>query len=118
MGNASRRGSIVVREADHEPFTMDEEQYLVRELVWNGNAGRSYDLVRLRDDQVLTEDESFTKYPTDKQIADVLEDHGTYVDLETCKFCRAAVLLTTAHRHDTGWVGDTCCWDERLRHTA
>ena len=44
-------------------------QYLVRELVWNGISGRSYELVRVADDIVLTEDESFDEYPTDAQIA-------------------------------------------------
>ncbi|MEU6406155.1 hypothetical protein [Streptomyces sp. NPDC046985] len=116
MGNSSKPGSVPGREVDHEPFEVDEEQYFVRELVWNGG-GRSYDLVRCCDDQVLTE-QSFGKHPTDEQIAAVLEEHGAYVDLETCKFCGGAVLLATAHRHEYGWVGDTCCWDRRLRSTA
>ncbi|WP_067819901.1 hypothetical protein [Actinomadura kijaniata] len=34
-----------------------------------------------------------------------------------CKFCNKSVNATTAHRHDDGWVGDECCWDERLRAT-
>ncbi|TLQ39464.1 hypothetical protein [Streptomyces marianii] len=74
MGNTSRTGTVVIREIDHDSFTVDAEQYLVRELVWNGITSRSYDLVRLRDDQVLTEDESFDSHPTDAQIAAVLED--------------------------------------------
>lgn len=32
-----------------------------------------------------------------------------------CKFCHGQVLVTTAHFHDGGYVGDECCWDERLR---
>ncbi|MEU7031621.1 hypothetical protein AB0A60_33600 [Streptomyces sp. NPDC046275] len=96
---------------------MDGEQYFVRETVWNGIDGRSYDLVRRRDDQELTEDESFDSYPTDAQIAAVLEEHGIDVELEMCKICRKAILLATAHRHDNGWVG-TCHWEERLRMTA
>jgi hypothetical protein len=32
-----------------------------------------------------------------------------------CKFCSQLVPTATAHRHDGGWVGDACCWDERLR---
>ncbi|WP_030570048.1 hypothetical protein [Streptomyces aureocirculatus] len=117
MGNASRPGSVVVREIDHDPFQVEGEQYLVRELVWNGTDGRSYDLVRRRDDKVLTE-ESFDRHPTDAQIAMALEDYGEEVELETCKFCRGKILLATAHLHDNGYVGDTCCWDERLRATA
>lgn len=32
-----------------------------------------------------------------------------------CKFCRILVPRATAHRHQGKWVGDKCCWDERLR---
>lgn len=32
-----------------------------------------------------------------------------------CKFCGKQVPADTAHLHDGGWVGDECCWDERLR---
>ena len=34
-----------------------------------------------------------------------------------CKFCKQLTSKQTAHRHDGGWVGDDCCWDERLRMT-
>jgi hypothetical protein len=37
--------------------------------------------------------------------------------VETCKFCGHHCRASTAHRHDGGWVGDECCWDERLRST-
>ncbi|MFC8021623.1 hypothetical protein [[Kitasatospora] papulosa] len=118
MGNTSKPGSVVVREIDHDPFEVDGEQYLVQELLWNGIDGRSYDLVRRRDGQILTEDESSDGYPTDAQIALVLEKHGVDVELETCKFCRKEILRATAHRHDNGWVGNACCWDDRLHMTA
>lgn len=117
MGNASRPGTVVVREIPHDPFTVDGERYFVQESVWNGTSGRSYDLVRCDGDEVLTPDESFDSYPTDAQIAAVLDDHGVDAELETCKFCGQPVLLATAHRHDNGWVGENCCWDERLRMT-
>lgn len=35
-----------------------------------------------------------------------------------CKFCHKATLAATAHLHQGSWVGDLCCWDERLRTTA
>lgn len=38
-------------------------------------------------------------------------------DTVTCKFCHEQVPARTAHRHDGGYVGDECCWDERLRAT-
>lgn len=34
-----------------------------------------------------------------------------------CKFCNKDVPADTAHLHQDGWVGDECCWDERLRIT-
>lgn len=34
-----------------------------------------------------------------------------------CKFCGKPSPKATAHRHDGEWVGDECCWDERLRST-
>lgn len=35
----------------------------------------------------------------------------------TCKLCGEEVPGKTAHRHSGGWIGDECCWDERLRRT-
>lgn len=32
-----------------------------------------------------------------------------------CKLCKNLVPRETAHRHQGGWIGDDCCWDERLR---
>jgi hypothetical protein len=34
-----------------------------------------------------------------------------------CKLCERQVPQSTAHRHQGEWVGDECCWDERLRAT-
>lgn len=38
-----------------------------------------------------------------------------YVPTVECRFCQSQVPEATAHFHDGGWVGDECCWDERLR---
>ena len=32
-----------------------------------------------------------------------------------CEFCHELVPAKTAHLHQGKWVGDECCWDERLR---
>ena len=39
------------------------------------------------------------------------------VETETvaCKFCGEEAIALTAHLHQGTWVGDNCCWDERLR---
>ena len=34
-----------------------------------------------------------------------------------CKFCERGVNAQTAHMHQGEYVGDECCWDERLRST-
>ena len=35
--------------------------------------------------------------------------------LVRCGLCGRAVPASTAHLHDEDYVGDECCWDERLR---
>lgn len=42
-----------------------------------------------------------------------------YIKPETvvCKFCHEQVPADTAHPHQGAWVGDECCWDERLKAT-
>ena len=32
-----------------------------------------------------------------------------------CSVCKQWVDPKKAHRHQGGWIGDECCWDERLR---
>jgi hypothetical protein len=32
-----------------------------------------------------------------------------------CRFCQRHCRARTAHDYHGGWVGDECCWDERLR---
>lgn len=39
------------------------------------------------------------------------------VETVECKFCYEQVMVDTAHLHNGNWVGDECCWDERLRST-
>jgi hypothetical protein len=51
---------------------------------------------------------------TDAQAREAYE-HAPRV---LCFFCRARVPLCTAHIYQGGWVGDACCWDERLVSTA
>ena len=44
-------------------------------------------------------------------------DESTVETEVCCKFCHKQAPADTAHLHDGGWVGDDCCWDERLRAT-
>jgi hypothetical protein len=34
-----------------------------------------------------------------------------------CALCGQRTAAAAAHRHDGGFIGDECCWDERLRAT-
>jgi hypothetical protein len=36
-------------------------------------------------------------------------------DQVLCRFCQRQCSAGTAHSYQGGWVGDECCWDERLR---
>lgn len=50
------------------------------------------------------------------------DDNGPLSDipdeiLVVCYLCGEAVPENTAHRHQGKWIGDECCWDERLRTT-
>jgi len=55
------------------------------------------------------------------EYSHTLDPDGWTVELSkdeptvTCKLCGKEVPEKTAHRHGGGWVGDDCCWDERLR---
>lgn len=33
----------------------------------------------------------------------------------TCVLCGERTSRQSAHLHQDGWIGDECCWDERLR---
>lgn len=33
----------------------------------------------------------------------------------TCSLCGKDIPEKTAHIHQGEWIGDDCCWDERLR---
>jgi hypothetical protein len=39
------------------------------------------------------------------------------VHLVACGLCGKRSDAATAHRHQDGYIGDDCCWDERLRST-
>ena len=36
-------------------------------------------------------------------------------DRVTCAICHRACSARTAHLHSGQWIGDECCWAERLR---
>jgi predicted nucleotidyltransferase len=54
---------------------------------------------------------------TGREVRDVPEDRAEEEDEDQvlCRFCQRPSPARTAHRYQGGWVGDECCWDERLR---
>jgi hypothetical protein len=52
-------------------------------------------------------------------LADIADMIGTIRDafdfgMVVCTVCEQDALASTAHLHQSQWIGD-CCWDERLR---
>ncbi|MCP9209557.1 hypothetical protein [Streptomyces cucumeris] len=93
---------------------VDGRDVYIMRLTWRDSFGLSFDVYDAKTDECFTEESSFDEYPTDEQIRSVLHPCDLRVE---CKFCRNSVPAQTAHRHDGNWVGDECCWDDRLRMT-
>lgn len=60
----------------------------------------------------LTEEMRARVVPFCARKATVPEEEQATV---TCCLCGEQRLASTAHRHQDTWIGDECCWDERLR---
>lgn len=52
---------------------------------------------------------------TGRQVRDVAEASHDLQEQILCRFCQRQCVARTAHYYQGGWVGDECCWDERLR---
>lgn len=52
------------------------------------------------------------KDPDCLELADEVRAHS---DWTPCSLCNRAVPVLTAHNHQGRFIGDECCWDERLR---
>ncbi|WP_218253554.1 hypothetical protein, partial [Candidatus Magnetobacterium casense] len=50
--------------------------------------------------------------PVDENSLKDLNDPANTV---VCHLCGKRVPSKTAHLHQERWIGDACCWDERLR---
>lgn len=67
------------------------------------------------------------KEVVDKQSSDAAKEKAALDALELelariyepigveCSLCGNPCLIRTAHYHQNDWIGDECCWDERLR---
>jgi hypothetical protein len=75
---------------------------------WNDASKLSLALVYIDNQQSDDAWEDFLVQAADEECVE---------DTVTCKFCGEDVPADTAHLHDGSWVGDECCWDERLKST-
>ena len=44
------------------------------------------------------------------------EDWDRYASVR-CSICGKLASASDAHVHQGGWIGDECCWEERLRRS-
>lgn len=63
--------------------------------------------------------EDFKYVPEIRALLEQLVNVLGRVDAMTveCKVCHSTVSSSTAHAYEDGFIGDECCWDERLRTT-
>jgi hypothetical protein len=59
-------------------------------------------------------DEAF--YERDDELARLLEASAERISVR-CALCGRPCLARRVHQHQGTWIGDECCWDERLRVT-
>jgi hypothetical protein len=106
-----------------EPFTYFEEvprwqkvhlrggRLVVETWCTYGDEGTSL-FLRCNDCENLIGEDALPELVFEQTAPDTLG-----ADLVGCAVCHAVVPGLTAHRHDGGYIGDECCWDERLRAT-
>lgn len=58
-----------------------------------------------------------SKEITRAEAEEEVEDLDDRLDEVVCRLCHEPTPARTAHPHQGEWVGDDCCWDERLRAT-
>ena len=52
---------------------------------------------------------------TEEELFNFLSENQMLEEAVTCKFCKKLTGVRTAHVHQGEYIGDDCCWDERLR---
>lgn len=61
----------------------------------------------------MTYDEWKSTDPRDAE--EEFEENFDDTDYVICHLCHCPAPAETAHLHQEEWIGDDCCWDERLR---
>ena len=65
-----------VRSLDCGMYTVNDTVVQITELVW-ADGGRSFEVWRVSDEADLTSNECFDEFPTDEQIAAVLDAYNS-----------------------------------------
>jgi hypothetical protein len=103
---------------------VDGRKIEVRELSSDGSVD-GYDIYDANDEggEALNLGGSFDELPSVKVVRIYLAELGKQDQVAAepaegtvpCKFCAKDVSAKTAHLHQGQWIGDECCWDDRLK---
>jgi hypothetical protein len=111
----------VVKDTDpgSAEITPDEEirEELKQDTCWASNQGDIWVYILMTEDFITPDDKAATVTRSDDSSPAICQASDEAPEQVCCKFCHTMVPAATAHLHDGGWVGDVCCWDERLRST-
>lgn len=64
------------------------------------------------DDAMIVEEVEMAVYESRLNELEQTEE-----DTVVCSLCGGMVSADVAHPHQGKWIGDECCWDERLKTT-
>jgi hypothetical protein len=114
-GRGDSVGDMVTSETSVGRHSIAGYHVEVIRLTWrNAEGSSSYELCDTKSGQYFTADGCFDEYPSEEQMREAIMNSIPTVQ---CKLCHELTPERTAHLHQGKWVGDECCWDERLRST-
>ena len=63
----------------------------------------------------LNPDKDLSSADVVQEVTLHLQASGFWPSTVRCSVCGNDVCAGTAHLHQDKWIGDECCWDERLK---
>lgn len=104
--------------AQHHAVVLEIARGSVLDVYQTGRIELVYlDVDELRGNQELLAQ----KWSEINGLPDKVREHARrvlidlHIELVDCRFCHQPTPAHTAHSYQGGWVGDDCCWEERLR---
>ena len=79
------------------------------------HAGEGHNITLTRVDDKGNESSTGDSLIMRCSCGDDLEEIPDEIETVTCSICGEDVPAGTAHLHQGKWIGDDCCWDERLK---